>query len=335
MKRLLLAGVAALFLATGAAHANTEAERLNEEEGRTVSFPSRMVWQCGNVTVTWSMKSVPEHLTERPRSWFEYEVKGLEKRDNRFAADDDGLYMNGKLCWPVEPVTCLKPNGEIEPCESRQIPLPKLRPADAPASVPLPKTVLYYEPGGIFQDHMKRWQKLAESGDDVEIRDACMSGCTLIMMHIPSYRLCFGEAASLQFHLAWIKETGKPDMNLSKWMFDNYPQNIRDWLKANGGLEKMSIEEMWELPAKVLWRMGYRKCDLEAVSPVPMTVIRRSETAPDRAFNGVTNDGPLNIEAIGRDAQRLADEWRREREEWDARTRKAEEAWQEWQRSKE
>jgi len=124
-------------------------------------------------------------------------------------------------------------------------------------------------------------------------------------------------------------------MNLSKWMFDNYPQNIRDWLKANGGLEKMSIGEMWELPAKVLWRMGYRKCDLEAVSPVPMTVIRRSETAPDRAF---TDPNRLDIEAIGRDAQRLADEWRREREEqeaWDARTRKAEEAWQEWQRSKE
>jgi len=89
------------------------------------------------------MKSVSEHLTERPRSWFEYEVKGLEKRDNRFAADDDGLYMNGKLCWPVEPVTCLKPNGETEPCESRQIPPPKSRPTDAPPAVPIPKTVLY------------------------------------------------------------------------------------------------------------------------------------------------------------------------------------------------
>ena len=97
MKKLLLTGIAALFLATGAAHANTEAERLNEEEGRTVSFPSRMVWQCGNVTVTWSMKSVPEHLTERPRSWFEYEVKGLEKRDNRFAADDEAPRI-----WPLQ-----------------------------------------------------------------------------------------------------------------------------------------------------------------------------------------------------------------------------------------
>src|SRR5262249_15798841 len=172
VKKRFLIGIAALSL-FNAAGARADA-----------SFPTRLVWQCGKATVTWSMNEVPNH--EYSRSWFSYQVTGIEKPNNRFGLDDDGLYMNGKLCWPVEPVTCLKPNGETEPCESRQIPLPQPRPSDAPASVPLPKTVLYYEPGGIFQDHMKRWQKLAESGDDVEIRDACMSGCTLIMMHIPS-----------------------------------------------------------------------------------------------------------------------------------------------------
>ena len=106
MKKLFLIGSVALSVLSASAQA-------------VETFPSRQVWQCGNVRVTWSMNDVPDYLTERPRSWFEYEVKGLEKRDNRFAADDDGLYMNGKLCWPVEPVTCLKPNGEIEPCESR------------------------------------------------------------------------------------------------------------------------------------------------------------------------------------------------------------------------
>jgi hypothetical protein len=266
MKTLLLASVAALSV-------------FNIAEARADAvFPTRLVWQCGKATVTWSMNEVPDHLTERPRSWFSYQVTGIENPNNRFGADDDGLYMNGKLCWPVEPVTCLRPDGTAEPCESRQVPLPKPRPADAPEAVPIPKTVLYYEPGGIIQDHIERWRKLAESGDDVEIRDACKSGCTLIMMYVPSYRLCFGEAASLQFHLAWTKDTGKPNIDFSRWMFENYPQTIRAWLKANGGFEKMSIEEMWVLPAEVLWRMGYRKCDPEAPeAPIPMTIIRSSK----------------------------------------------------------
>jgi hypothetical protein len=58
--------------------------------------------------------------------------------------------------------------------------------------------VLYHEPGGIIQDHVKRFQTLAASGDDVEIRGPCVSACTLIMAFVPSDRICFGKAASLR-----------------------------------------------------------------------------------------------------------------------------------------
>jgi hypothetical protein len=53
-----------------------------------------------------------------------------------------------------EPVKCLKPDGTEEPCESRRTRL---------------KTVLYGEPGGILADHLRRWQALALTGDEVEI----------------------------------------------------------------------------------------------------------------------------------------------------------------------
>src|SRR5262249_8334658 len=106
--------------------------------------------------------------------------------NNRFGLDDDGLYMNGKLCWPVEPVTCLRPDGTAERCESRQVPLPRPRPEDAPAPVPIPKTALYYEPGGIIRDQIERWQRIAQSDNDVEIRGECMSACTLIMAYVPN-----------------------------------------------------------------------------------------------------------------------------------------------------
>ena len=80
MKKLFLIGVTALSLF------NTAGARAD------ASFPTRQVWQCGKTTVIWSMHAVPDHLTERRRDWFSYEVTGIEKPNNRFGWDDDGLY---------------------------------------------------------------------------------------------------------------------------------------------------------------------------------------------------------------------------------------------------
>src|SRR5262252_1051574 len=234
MKKTLLAGVAALSLF------NTAGARAD------ASFSTRLVWQCGKATVTWSMNEVANH--EYPRSWFSYQVTGIEKPNNRFGLDDDGLYMNGKLCWPVEPVTCLRPDGTAERCESRQVPLPRPRPEDAPPPVPMHKTVLFYEPGGRLDLLEQRWRDLAASGDEVEIRGPCMSGCTMIMAHVPSERICFDKWASLQFHLARKSyETREPSATGSQYMLNHYPQVIRMWLRDKGGVEKMTIEEFWVL----------------------------------------------------------------------------------------
>jgi hypothetical protein len=120
-------------------------------------------------------------------------------------------------------------------------------------------TVLQYEPGGIIGEHMKRWRELAQSGDDVEIRGPCFSACTLIVGYVPKERLCFGDYASLQFHAA-----READGKMSEWatwrMFSDYPNDIRNWLKARGGVPKMTVANFWELRAEELWDMGYRKC---------------------------------------------------------------------------
>ena len=260
MKKLFLTGVAALSLF------NTPGARADG------SFPTRLVWQCGKATVTWSMNEVPNH--EYPRSWFSYQVTGIEKPNNRFGLDDDGLYMNGKLCWPVEPVTCLRPDGTAERCESRQVPLPRPRPEDAPAPVPVPKTALYYEPGGIIRDQIERWQRIAQSDNDVEIRGECMSACTLIMAYVPNERICFGEYASLQFHAAG--HPGQSDMGITRWMFSQYPPDIRNWLKDLGAPEKLIVEKYLILNSAALWNMGYRKCEPDP-QPPPMTILRSSK----------------------------------------------------------
>jgi hypothetical protein len=200
--------------------------------------------------------------------------------------------QQGNLPKPVQklpaypPVICVATNWAFESCEDRQTPLPQPNPlrafGRAIESPPRLKTVLYDEPGGMIAEHWQRWMKLAGSGDDVEIRGACVSACTLIIAHIPSDRLCFGENASLQFHPSRDPKTGEPDVSnalgSTQWMINQYPQDIRLWIKNKGGWEKMALGQMWTLDASELWRMGYRKCEPEEL-PVPMT-IRKSALQP-------------------------------------------------------
>jgi hypothetical protein len=189
------------------------------------------------------------------------------------------IEYQGNLPKPVQklpaypPVVCVATNWTLEWCEDRQTPLPRPNPLRAfakhtPAKT---KTVLYNEPGGDYWEHWYRFKKVADSGDDVEIRGACQSGCTLVMIHVPNDRLCFGEGASLQFHVARDAKTGTPSPEFTQdKMINQYPQDIRTWILAKGGVDKMNIWQMWKLDAEELWQMGYRKCEPE-LPPVSMT----------------------------------------------------------------
>jgi hypothetical protein len=125
---------------------------------------------------------------------------------------------------------------------------------------PKSSTALFVERGGVIKEHIERWQELARSGGDVEILDACYSACTLIVAYVPKERLCFGAFATLQFHLAWNPETGKPSLDATQWMLKQYPREIYDWIMERGGVANMTIPTFMELRAPSLWRMGYRQC---------------------------------------------------------------------------
>jgi hypothetical protein len=224
-------------------------------------------WQCGKVNVkTYLSESPSEYII--PSFHMKYVVTGIDKANNRFDLNGDGLYLDGKLCWPIKPLTCLRPDGTEESCDKRQTPLPTPRPADAPQAIPIPKTVLYDEPGGYLHLYEERFRKLAGSGDEVEIRGTCPSACTTIMAHIPRERLCFGDYASLQFHLARDGNTQEPSIEASRYMYSHYPQDIRIWLANKGGVDRMPYFGMWTLEATELWEMGYRKCAYERPAPM-------------------------------------------------------------------
>ena len=159
-----------------------------------------------------------------------------------------------------ELVICLRSDGLEAWCKPNGVFV-----ADKPTRVPTAvghKTILLDESGGELPAHIERFRELAKSRDEVEIRGSCPSGCTMIVAYVPADRICFGEWANLQFHMAaYVRESGKvPAPIVTREMFDRYPQNIRTWLLDQGGVEKMTIETMWILPAHELWAMGYRKC---------------------------------------------------------------------------
>src|SRR5262245_17594134 len=194
--------------------------------------------------------------------------------------------QQGNLPKPVQklpaypPVVCVAPNWATEPCESRR------PPAQPAARIPAKtKAVLYHEPGGILQEHVKRWQALAASEDDVEIRGPCVSGCTMIMAFVPSDRICFGDAASLQFHMARNATNQEPNVDTARWMLNQYPQDISLSIRAKGGVEKMTSYVIWKLTAEELWAMGYRKCEPEA-PPVPMKISKDNAPAAEGLHEG-------------------------------------------------
>jgi hypothetical protein len=98
--------------------------------------------------------------------------------------------------------------------------------------------------------------------DPVEVLDYCASGCTVLTMYIPKDRLCFGERASLNFHMAGTPDA--PHLETTKWMVSHYPEDIRIWLRDRGAPEKMPIYGVWTLTASELWKMGYRRCNAQS-----------------------------------------------------------------------
>jgi hypothetical protein len=77
---------------------------------------------------------------------------------------------------------------------------------------------------------------------------------------MPKNRLCFAEGSTLGFHWARTVDNGPLSPDGTQWLLDHYPADIRAWLDAQGGIEKLPQVGFWVMPAFVLWGMGYRRC---------------------------------------------------------------------------
>ncbi len=94
-------------------------------------------------------------------------------------------------------------------------------------------------PGGRVAPFIELFDKVRESGERVVIDGPCLSACTLVLMTVPSERICVTRRAVLGFHAARsIDRQGRmyAEPEASRAVEEAYPAPVRDWISRRGGL---------------------------------------------------------------------------------------------------
>src|SRR5215468_10174864 len=94
-------------------------------------------------------------------------------------------------------------------------------------------------PGGQVGPFIELFDKVRQSGERVVIDGPCLSACTLVLMTVPSERICVTRRAVLGFHAARsIDRRGRiyAEPEASQLVLEAYPGPVRNWIIRRGGL---------------------------------------------------------------------------------------------------
>jgi hypothetical protein len=108
------------------------------------------------------------------------------------------------------------------------------------ASAPVRAEVrILASPGGQVGPFLDLFDRVRESGERVVIDGPCLSACTLVLMTVPSERICVTRRAVFGFHAARsIDRRGRmyAEPEASRAVQDSYPEPVRAWISRRGGL---------------------------------------------------------------------------------------------------
>ena len=94
-------------------------------------------------------------------------------------------------------------------------------------------------PGGQVGPFIELFDKVRQTGERVVIDGPCLSACTLVLMTVPSERICVTRRAVLGFHAARsMDRRGRlyAEPEASRAVHEAYPDPIRNWISRHGGL---------------------------------------------------------------------------------------------------
>ena len=93
--------------------------------------------------------------------------------------------------------------------------------------------------GGRIGTYVETFSQLRQTGEKVVIDGMCLSACTLVLGIVPREHICVTRRAMLGFHAAWMPGPhGQrvPSAVGTRALWDLYPQHVRRWISARGGL---------------------------------------------------------------------------------------------------
>ena len=94
-------------------------------------------------------------------------------------------------------------------------------------------------PGGQVGPFIELFERVRASGERVVIDGPCLSACTLVLMTVPSERICVTRRAVLGFHAARsIDQRGRmyAEPEASELVLEAYPSAVQGWIRHRGGL---------------------------------------------------------------------------------------------------
>ena len=98
--------------------------------------------------------------------------------------------------------------------------------------------------GGRIADYVAKYTRARDAGERIVVDGQCLSACTLVLALLPRERICVTPNASFGFHAAWSPDVAggtAGDSNATGLMWKMYPQRIRNWIRAHGGLGERMI----------------------------------------------------------------------------------------------
>jgi len=285
MKKLLLTSVAALFLATGAAHAIEWQGNMPKPVGKLPPYPPVVCvapnWKrepCESRQPPPKQTAHADDLGDILKPFWEW----LKWTETNWLGTILVDYRPWDGTWP-KLTTTRPPSNSFTPVPPtvllREIPDEFAGTIEVEPGVTLKQlrkdiqdvidvtirelkrdgfVVINDNPGGNPYEHWELYQHYGRMNSKVEVRGDCTSACTLIVGAIDKSKICFGPNGELHFHQG--RDTRWPDNpvpEMTQWMFDRYPSDIQNWI---GKAKNLPMEGFWTLHAEDLWKMGYQKC---------------------------------------------------------------------------
>lgn len=117
--------------------------------------------------------------------------------------------------------------------------------------------IIHDDPGGFLDLYEQHFKRIARSYSGVVIDGECSSACTTVLTYVSLDRICITPRAWLGFH-APTEENENGDWvttaESTVEVMQQYPEKIRDWINANGGLKEEMIFLEGDALGKILKR---------------------------------------------------------------------------------